>query len=282
VILVYGLVKATDYGWGDARTIGLLAAAVALIGVFIGIESRSRSPLVPLRFFRQRTPTAAQGIGVLVGASLFAMFFFISLYLQQVLGYSALKAGFSYLPLAIGIILSAGGAAQLVERIGVKPVMTAGLALVVAGLLMFTSISPNGTYVGDVLFPSLVVAVGLGFSFVPLTIAAVAGVSAADAGLASGLINTSQQVGGALGLAVLSTVANSRTDSVMRAAHGAQSALPRALTEGFQSAFFVGALFAAAGIVLSLSLLRHRELREAQRQQAEAAVNGQVAVPGSA
>jgi EmrB/QacA subfamily drug resistance transporter len=278
VILVYGLVKATDYGWGDSRTIGLLAAALALIGVFLAIEARSRSPLVPLAFFRNRTPTVANAIGLLVGASLFAMFFFISLYLQQVLGYSALKAGVAYLPLAVAIILSAGGAAQLVERVGVKPVMTAGLAFVVVGLLMFTGVEPNGTYLGDVLFPSIVVAVGLGFSFVPLTIAAVAGVSAAEAGLASGLINTSQQVGGALGLAVLSTVANSRTDSVMRAANGAQEALPRALTEGFQSAFFVGALFAAAGVVLSLTLLRHRELREAQRQQAEAATRGEVAV----
>jgi EmrB/QacA subfamily drug resistance transporter len=282
VTLVYGLVKANDFGWGDGRTIGLLAAALALIGVFVAIESRSRSPLVPLRFFRQRTPTAAQAIGLLLGAALFAMFFFISLYLQQVLGYSALKAGVSYLPLAVGIIVSAGGAAQLVDRVGVKPVMTAGLALLAVGLLMFTGIDPNGTYVGDVLFPSIVVAVGLGFSFVPVTIAAVAGVSATDAGLASGLINTSQQVGGALGLAVLSTVANSRTDEVLRAAQGARDALPRALTEGFQSAFFVGALFAAAGVVLSLTLLRQRELREAQRQQAEAAMRGEVPAPGQA
>jgi EmrB/QacA subfamily drug resistance transporter len=282
VIMVYGLVKATDFGWGDSRTIGLLAAAFALIGVFVAIESRSRAPLVPLAFFRQRTPTAAQGIGLLVGASLFAMFFFISLYLQQVLGYSPVKTGVAYLPLAVGIILSAGAAAQLVERIGVKPVMTAGLALVTIGLLLFTGIDANGAYVSDVLIPSLIVAVGLGLSFVPLTIAAVAGVSAAEAGLASGLINTSQQVGGALGLAVLSTVANSKTDSVMKAANGAREALPGALTQGFQSAFFVGALFAAAGIVLSLLLLNHRELRDAQRQQAEAALRAEVAVPGPA
>jgi EmrB/QacA subfamily drug resistance transporter len=282
VILVYGLVKANDFGWGDGRTIGLLGASVAFIAAFVAIESRSRSPLVPLAFFRQRTPTAAQGIGLLVGASLFSMFFFISLYLQQVLGFSALEAGVAYLPLSAGIIVSAGAASQLVERVGVKPVLTTGLALVVLGLLMFTGIDANGSYVGDVLFPSLVVAVGLGLAFVPLTIAAVAGVRGEEAGLASGLINTSQQVGGALGLAVLSTVANSRTEEVMQAARGAREALPAALTEGFQNAFLVGSLFAIAGIVLAVTMLRHRELRDAQRQQAEAAAGGELAVPAQA
>jgi EmrB/QacA subfamily drug resistance transporter len=282
VVLVYGLVKANDFGWGDGRTIGLLGGAVALLAVFVVVEARSRSPLVPLGFFRNRTPTVAQGIGLLLGASLFAMFFFLSLYLQQVLGYSALEAGVGYLPLAFGIILSAGAASQLVERVGVKPVLTAGLVLAVAGMLLFSGVQPNGGYVSDVLIPSVVVAVGLGLAFVPLTIAAVAGVSGAEAGLASGLINTSQQVGGALGLAVLSTVAASRTDDVMRAAHGAADALPRALTEGFQSAFTVGALFAVAGIVLSVALLRHRELRAAQRRQAEAAARGDAAPVGAA
>jgi EmrB/QacA subfamily drug resistance transporter len=282
VVLVYGLVKANDFGWGDGRTIGLLGASVAFIAAFVAIESRSRSPLVPLAFFRQRTPTAAQGIGLLVGASLFSMFFFISLYLQQVLGFSALEAGVAYLPLSAGIIVSAGAASQLVERVGVKPVLTTGLALVVLGLLMFTGIDANGSYVGDVLFPSLVVAVGLGLAFVPLTIAAVAGVRGEEAGLASGLINTSQQVGGALGLAVLSTVANSRTEEVMQAARGAREALPAALTEGFQNAFLVGSLFAIAGIVIAVTMLRHRELRDAQRQQAEAAAGGELAVPAQA
>ena len=201
-------------------------------------------------------------IGVLVGASLFAMFFFISLYLQQVLGYSPLKTGIAYLPLAVGIIISAGIASALVERVGVKPTLLAGLALIVAGLLLFRGVDVNGSYVSDVLIPSVVVAFGLGMSFVPMTIAAVAGVSDNEAGLASGLINTSQQMGGALGLAVLSAVATSRTDDVMAAAHGAESALPGALTEGFQSAFAVGAIFAAVAIVLGALLLRGREVAE--------------------
>jgi len=190
-----------------------------------------------------------------VGASLFSMFYFISLYLQQVLGFSALKAGVSYLPLAVSIIIAAGMASALVQRTGTKPVLVGGLVLIVAGLLMFSGVSAHGSFSGDVLVPSVIVAFGLGFAFVPLTITAVSGVKAAEAGLASGLINTTQQVGGALGLAILSTVATTRTDDVMAAARGARNALPGALTQGFQSAFAVGAGFAALGIVLALLLV---------------------------
>jgi EmrB/QacA subfamily drug resistance transporter len=260
VVLVYALVKANDYGWSSLTTLLLLGVAALLIAGFVAIESRSKAPLVPLKFFSIRTVTSANAIGVLVGASLFAMFYFISLYLQQVLGYSPLKTGVAYLPLAVGIIISAGIASVLVERVGVKPTLLSGLALVVAGLLLFRGVSVHGQYVSDVLIPSVVVAFGLGMSFVPMTIAAVAGVGDDEAGLASGLINTSQQIGGALGLAVLSAVATSRTDAVMQAAHGAGSALPGALTEGFQNAFAVGAIFAAVAIVLGALLLRGREV----------------------
>jgi EmrB/QacA subfamily drug resistance transporter len=256
IVLVYALVKANDGGWGSTRTVGLLAAAAALIAAFVVVELRSRSPIVPLGIFRLRTLTVSNAIGLLVGAALFAMFFFISLYLQQVLGYSALKAGFSYLPLAFGIIVSAGVASQLVTRVGFKWVLAGGLVLIAVGLTLFTGVSADGGYATDVLVPSLVVAAGLGFAFVPLTIAAVAGVRDSDAGLASGLINTSQQVGGALGLAILSTIATARTDDAMQAAGGARAALPAALTDGFQSAFAVGAGFAVVGLVLALALLR--------------------------
>ncbi len=146
-------------------------------------------------------------VGILTGASLFSMFFFISLYMQNVLGYSAIKAGLSYLPLAVSIILAAGIASQLVTKIGFKPVMAAGMAFIAGGLAWFSQISVDGSYVGDVLFPSLLAAVGLGFAFVPVTIAAMSNVEDREAGLAAGLINTSQQVGGALGLAILSSVA---------------------------------------------------------------------------
>ena len=256
-LLVYTLVDATDAGWGSAQTIGLLAVSAALLGAFVAIELRSPAPLVPFRIFRMRTLTGANVVGLLVGASLFSMFFFISLYMQQVLGYSPIKSGFSYLPLALTIIVSAGIASQLVTRIGFKPVMVAGMAFVAAGLLWFSQVSPGGGYVQDVLGPSLLAAVGLGFSFVTTTIAAVSGVEERESGLASGLINTSQQVGGALGLAVLATIANSQTKDVL--AQG--NPVPDALTEGFQAAFLGAAVFALLGIVCALVLIRTSDSR---------------------
>jgi EmrB/QacA subfamily drug resistance transporter len=258
-LLVYAMVKASENGWGAASTLGLLAASAALLVFFVIWELRSPAPLVPFRIFRLRNLTAANVVGILIGASLFSMFFFVSLYMQQVLHYSPLKAGFSYLPLAITIILSAGIASQLVTRLGFKPVLIGGLLLVAAGLLLFSGISADGTFAGDVLPASLLAAAGLGFSFVPVTIGSQAGVEPQDAGLASGLITTSQQVGGAVGLAVLATIATSRTGDVMAAAHGAPSALPNALTEGFQSAFTGGAIFAIAGAVLAFVLVRERK-----------------------
>ena len=260
-ILVYALVDANDAGWGSAQTIGLLALAAGLIAAFVAIELRSQAPLVPFRIFRLRTLTGANAVGLLVGASLFSMFFFISLYMQQVLGYSPIKSGFSYLPLALTIIVTAGIASQLVTRIGFKPVMMAGMAFVAAGLLWFSQVSVGGGYVQDVLGPSLLAAVGLGFSFVTTTIAAVSGVEERESGLASGLINTSQQVGGALGLAVLASLATSRTDDLMSSAGNSQAALPNALTEGFQAAFLGGAGFAIIGLVLAAVLIRSSDSR---------------------
>jgi EmrB/QacA subfamily drug resistance transporter len=260
-VLVYALVDATDAGWGSTQTIGLLALAVALLVAFVAIELRSDSPLVPFRIFRLRTLTGANVVGILIGASLFSMFFFISLYMQQVLDYSAIKAGLSYLPLALMIILTAGVASQLVTRVGFKPVLAAGMVFIAAGLIWFGQVSVGGGYVSDILGPSLLAAIGLGLAFVTSTIAAVSGVDAEEAGLASGLINTSQQVGGALGLAILATVANSRTDDVMAGAHGAPSELPNALTEGFQYAFLAGAGFAILGLIFTLLLIRSSDSR---------------------
>ena len=260
-ILVYALVDASDAGWGSTQTIGLLALSAALIAAFVAIELRSAAPLVPFKIFKLRTLTGANVVGLLVGASLFSMFFFISLYMQQVLDYSAIKAGFSYLPLALTIIVSAGVASQLVTRIGFKPVLLTGMGFVAAGLLWFSQVSVGGAYLSDVLGPSLLAAIGLGFSFVPVTIAAVSGVQEREAGLASGLINTSQQIGGALGLAVLATIANSRTDDVMASAGGSAAALPNALTEGFQAAFLGGAAFALLGVLLGAVLIRSSDSR---------------------
>jgi EmrB/QacA subfamily drug resistance transporter len=251
-ILVYALVDATDAGWGSTQTIGLLGLSASLMALFVAIEMRSRDPVVPFSIFRTRTVTGANVVGLLIGASLFSMFFFISLYMQQVLGYSAIKAGLSYLPLAVTIIVSAGIASQLSTRIGFKPVLATGMALIAAGLLWFSQVSADGGYLSDILGPSLLAAVGLGFAFVPDTIAAVSGVADREAGLASGLINTSQQIGGALGLAVLSTVANSVTGTSLAAGP---------LTDGFQAAFLAGAGIAALGLVATLTLVRGRDSR---------------------
>ena len=258
-LLVYALVEAPGAGWGSTQTIVLLGGAVALLAAFVAIERRSTSPLVPFSIFRSRTLTGANVAGLLTGASLFSMFFFISLYMQNVLGYSAIKAGLSYLPLAVTIILAAGVASQLVTKIGFKPVLATGMGLIAVGLFWFGQISADGGFVADVLGPSLVAAVGLGFAFVPQTIAAVSGVAEREAGLASGLINTSQQVGGALGLAVLSTVAFPQIDDAAAAAGGAPSLA--ALTEGYADAFMVGGGIAVLGLIATLLIIRTSDSR---------------------
>jgi EmrB/QacA subfamily drug resistance transporter len=275
-LLVYALVDANSAGWGSTQTLGLSAIAVALIGAFYVIERRQKAPLVPFPgIFRIRTITGINVSAVLVAASLFSMFFFISLYMQNVLGFSALEAGLAYLPLAVGLIITAGASAGLVTRFGFKPVLVSGLIVTAAGLVWFGQVSPDGSYVGDVLFPSLLAAVGLGLAFVSMTVAAVSGVEPHEAGLASGLINTSQQIGGALGLAILATVANSRIDDL------AASGTPQnvALTEGFQSAFLVGAGIAIVGAVLAIVLVSGK----ASREHAEAAQRGEIEpVPAAA
>jgi MFS family permease len=251
-VLVYALVDANDAGWGSSQTIGLLALSMVLLAAFVAIELRTRKPLVPFSIFRIRTLTGANVVGLLVGASLFSMFFFISLYMQQVLGYSAIHAGLSYLPLALVIMATAGIASQLVTKLGYKPVLAAGLLFIVAGLLWFSRVSVGGGFTTDILGPSLLAAAGLGFAFVTTTIAAVSGVEESEAGLASGLINTSQQVGGALGLAVLSSVATSHTADVGNV---------HDLTEGFQAAFLGGAAIAFVGFILTLVLISSRDSR---------------------
>ncbi|MFL5870708.1 MAG: MFS transporter [Solirubrobacterales bacterium] len=257
--LVYALVEAPNAGWGSTQTIGLLTAAVALLAAFVVVERRSAAPLVPFSIFRIRTLTGANVVGLLTGASLFSMFFFISLYMQNVLGYSAIKAGLSYLPLAGSIIIAAGVASQLVTKVGYKPILATGMLLISGGLFWFGQISPDGGFLTDVLGPSLLAAVGLGFAFVPQTIAAVSGVADHEAGLASGLINTAQQVGGALGLAVLSTVAFPQIDDAA-AASGGQPSLS-ALTDGYADAFMVGAGIALLGVLATLVLIRNRDSR---------------------
>ena len=270
-IMVYALLDAASSGWGSTKIVSLLAVAAVLIAAFVAIELRSKDPLVPFRIFRIRTLTGANIVGLLLGAGLLSMFFFITLYMQQVLGFSAIEAGLAYLPLSIAIIISAAVGGQLVTRVGFKPVLAIGMLSMSLGLAWFSQIEAGGSFATDVLGPSLLAAVGLGFGFVTSTIAATSGVKAHEQGLASGLINTSQQVGGAIGLAVLSTLANSRTDDALASG----SALPQALTDGFQAAFLGGALIGAVGFVATLILIRGRDSRaHAEMSNTEAAPAG--------
>ncbi len=257
-VLAYALLDASSAGWGSTKIVSLLALAVVLLVAFVAIESRSQAPLVPFRIFRLRTLTGANVVGILLGASLFSMFFFISLYMQLVLGYSPIHAGLSYLPLAVTIIVAAGLGGQLVTRWGFKPILAAGMALISLGLIWFSRVSVGGSFLSDILGPSLLAALGLGFGFVTSTIAAVSGVKEHEQGLASGLINTSQQIGGALGLAVLSTIATTRTHDAL-ASGGAN--LHQALTDGFHAAFLGGSVIAALGFVATLVLIRTRDSR---------------------
>jgi EmrB/QacA subfamily drug resistance transporter len=256
-VLAYALLDASSAGWGSTKIVSLLAVAVVLLGAFVAIEARSSAPLVPFRIFRNRTLTGANVVGILLGASLFSMFFFISLYMQQVLGYSPIHTGLSYLPLAVMIIVAAGVGGELVSRWGFKPILATGMLVVALGLAWFSQVSVGGGFLADILGPSLLAALGLGFGFVTSTIAAVAGVREHEQGLASGLINTSQQIGGALGLAVLSTIATTRTHHLLSGG----SDLPHALTSGFQAAFLGGSVIAALGFAATLILIRTRDSR---------------------
>ncbi len=272
-ILVYAVVDAERAGWGSSKTLGLIALALVFLAAFIAIELRARKPLVPFSIFRIRTLTGANIVGLLVGASLFSMFYFISLYMQQVLGYSAIHAGLSYLPLALTIMASAGIASGMVTKFGYKPILAVGLLFIVAGLTWFSRISVGGGFTTDILGPSLLAATGLGFSFVTTTIAAVSGVEERESGLASGLINTSQQIGGALGLAVLSSIATTQTANFLADGEGGPK---DALTHGFQTAFLGGAGIALVGFVLTLVLIKgsdsraHVEIGRAEAEGAEA------------
>jgi EmrB/QacA subfamily drug resistance transporter len=262
LVLVYAIVKAQDWGWVSGSTLGLAALAVGLLGLFIWIESRSPFPLVRLGLFKLRSLAVGNGVFLLVVGGLFAMFFFASLYLQNILGYSALTTGFAFLPVTVGIMMGAVTAQQLVPKAGVKRVLLTGLGVAAIGLaILGASTQVDGTYLGVLggLFP---MSIGMGAAFVTLTLVATTNVDESDAGLASGIFNTSQQVGGALGLAVLSTFANDRTTAIRSDLTGqpTHAQVQSALVEGFQLAFFVAAGLIAVGVLLLGLLLRQRDV----------------------
>ena len=251
VSLTYGIVRSDALGWGSAGVVGPLAAAVVLIAAFLLVEGRvSEGPLVPLSIFKLSRLRAANVVVILMYAALFSTFFFITLYLQQVLGDDALQAGFSFLPMTLSVFTGSSLAPRLVARFGVRQVVTAGMLAAAAGLMLFTGVRPGGSYFALVLPGAVLSGLGMGLGLVSSTIAATQGVPPERSGLASGLLNMSRLFGGALGLAILSTLAASET----RASVGVSSA--QALTDGFGLAFRVGALFCVAGALLAIFQLR--------------------------
>jgi EmrB/QacA subfamily drug resistance transporter len=255
-LLVYGISKAPDVGWSSARTIGFLIAAAVLLAAFLVIETRHPAPMMPFDIFRTKTVTGANVAGFLLGAVVFANFFLLTLYVQQVLHYSALKTGLTFLATAGTVIPVAGLSQALVTKFGPRPVMAIGLVLITAGMVWYSQIPVHASFASDLLPGYLMVGVGMAFSFIPMSIAALAGVRPDEAGLASGLINTSQQIGGALGVAIAATVAFTHTTTLVRAGHDIASAQ----TSGFALGFWVTAGFGAASVVATLALVRSQEV----------------------
>jgi EmrB/QacA subfamily drug resistance transporter len=262
VALVYGIVKAQEKGWGSTHTIGFGLLAAALLTAFVLIERRSTEPLVRLSIFRVRTIRAANVVMLFVASGIFAMFFFNTLYIQRVLGFSPIQAGLAFLPFTAGIIIGAGLAQRLVPKLGAREVPLIGMAMAVAGLLLFLRLQPDGSYLVDLLPAMILVSIGMGLTFVPVTLIATSGIPVDDAGLASGLFNTSQQVGGALGLAILSTLAATATSNTLSSVSGRPTSAEQAqaLVDGFHVAFLGSAIVVAAGAMLLLLLLRRRDV----------------------
>jgi EmrB/QacA subfamily drug resistance transporter len=253
VLLVYAVVEAPDVGWGDVRTILLFAGSVALLVAFALIESRHRAPLVPLRFLRSRTIVGANAVMLLVGTLAVGMPFVLTLYAQQVLGHSAGEFGVGSVVLAVAVTVGAIIAQAAVLKVGFRPVAATGMALMGAGSLLLTQVSVSGSYFGDIFFGLLVFGPGIGLAFVTATVAALAGVAEHESGLASGLSNTALQIGAALGVAIVSTVAVSRSEDYLAANEGASPLI--VLNEGLQSAFLAVVVLAVIGMALTLLLL---------------------------
>jgi EmrB/QacA subfamily drug resistance transporter len=268
--LVYAIVE-SHKGWTSGMTLGFFALAIVLLTSFVLIERRSAAPLLRLSIFRVRSLTAANIVMLLVACGMFALFLFNTLYIQQVLHYGPLKAGLAFLPFTGGIMVAAGLATQFAPRIGVRPVAAAGMLITAVGMFLLTRLPVHGTYLADVLPPQLLTSFGMGLVFMPLTLVATTGLEDEDQGLASGLFNTSQQIGGALGLAVLASIAASQTAS----AGGAKD--PAALVKGFHWAFGGGAVFTLAGLVAMLALLRRRDVARIEAEALSEAVPEPVA-----
>jgi EmrB/QacA subfamily drug resistance transporter len=272
IALVYGIVRSAESGWGSGEVLGFLALAAVLLVAFVLIERRSAEPLVRLSIFSVRTVRGANAAMFVVAAGLFAMFFFNTLYVQRVLGFSPLEAGFAFVPFTAGVIIGAGLSQKLVPALGAREVPLIGAALGALGLLLFLRLTPDSSYVADLLPGIMLTSIGMGLVFVPITLIATSGVPVDDAGLASGLFNTAQQIGGALGLALLTTLATNRTEDEL-ASYGPQPSgaeRAEALVSGFHVTWLASAILLAAGGLLLILLVRRRD--------AEAVAHGEAAV----
>jgi EmrB/QacA subfamily drug resistance transporter len=267
MLLVYAMTRAAQHGWGTASTIGMLAASAALIVAFVVIELRSHAPLLPMRIFRLRTLATSNATQFLVAASLFSQFFLLTLYMQQVLHYSALQTGVAYITLTLAVITISAVAQGLVTRIGIRPILPVGLLMSAAALLLYARLPVHGHYFWD-LFPAFLLSgVGLALAFVPLVIGGLTGVRQADAGVASGLFTTSQQIGGAIGVAAATTIATTFTSHYVNAHPGTTPLSGSALTHGFEITYYVLAGLVAVAAVLSAALIESKP-RIAEEQEA--------------
>jgi EmrB/QacA subfamily drug resistance transporter len=258
MLLVYAMTRATERGWGNSVTIATLAASAVLAVSFVLVEMRSAAPLLPLRIFRLRTLSAANGTALLLSSAVFSQFFLLTLYMQEVLHYSAIKTGVAYIALTLSIIGFSGVAQGLTTRLGARRVLPAGLLLSAVALVLYARLPVDGHYFWDVFPAFLLSGIGLALAFVPVQIASLTGVQPAEAGAASGLINTSQQVGGAIGLAAATTIATTFTNHYVRAHAGATAFGGAALTHGFEIAFYVLAALAAAGAVVAAAFIESK------------------------
>lgn len=254
--LVYGFTRAESHGWASGQTLTFLAIGTTLLAMFTAIEWRSANPLLPLRVLAERNRGGSFISSLLVGIGLFATFLFLTYYFQQILGYSAIKAGFAFLPFSVGIVAGATLSSQVLPRVGPRPLMSAGFLLAALGLAVFTQVQPDSSYFTLILPAELMVSLGMGTAFVPMSSAALIGVDPGDAGVASALVNTTQQTGGSLGVALLSTVAASATTGYLASHHGVHSAFAAATVHGYTTAFAISGVLLAGAAVVSLLLLR--------------------------
>jgi EmrB/QacA subfamily drug resistance transporter/deazaflavin-dependent oxidoreductase (nitroreductase family) len=258
-LLVYGLARVATHDWSDSVTRATLAIAIAMLATFVALEARGRHPLMPLRIFANRNRSGAYGLSLAIGAALSGMLFLLTLFLQNVLGFTPLQAGFAFLPTAVGVGVGAGLTSRLIGRVGPRVPMTSGALLAAIGMFWLSAVTVHASYLTDVLGPLVVLAIGLGMAFVSTSVTAISGVQPNESGLASALLNVGRQLGGSLGIALMGTIATTVTRSQLATAPFTHAAVNRALTAGFSSAFAVAGLIALAGFVTALVAIRHRQ-----------------------